>query len=107
MQEAAITAGLILGITAQRSEADGVAWALKRSRIEYLQPVLGGDELEISTWLTALRKASAARHYAFYRADDDQLLARAESQWLTVDATTSRPRRLPAWMLSALEANQG
>ena len=106
-QEAAIEAGRVYGVTRVSSSTDGLGWALKHSRIEYLQPALPEEELEIRTWLSSLRKASAVRHYEIVRISDGGELARAESLWLTVDLVSGKPRRLPQWMQEALAPNVG
>jgi acyl-CoA thioester hydrolase len=105
MEAAATEAGLAYGISQESSGEAGVGWALKRSRIEYLEPARVEDQLEISTWLSSLRKASAERHYQIKRAADGHLLARGLSLWLTTDVITGRPRRLPTWMAEALSPN--
>lgn len=105
MEAAATEAGIAFGITQESSGEAGVGWALKRSRIEYLEPAKVEDELQILTWLSSLRKASAERFYQIRRASDERLLARGLSLWLTIDVVTGRPRRLPAWMLDALSPN--
>lgn len=101
-EAAASEAGLTFGVTPDASE---VGWALKRSRMEYLRPARFPDQLEIETWLSSLRRASAERHYEIYRAEDRELLARSFSLWLTVDLVSGRPRRIPAWMSKALAPN--
>lgn len=101
-EAAASEAGLTFGVTPDASE---VGWTLKRSRMEYLLPARFPDQLEIDTWLSSLRRASAQREYEVYRAEDRQLLARSYSMWLTVDLVSGRPRRIPAWMSQALAEN--
>lgn len=101
-EAAAGEAGLQFGITPDASE---VGWTLKRSRMQYLQPARFPDELEIETWLSSLRKASAERQYEIYRAGDRELLARSTSLWLTIDLVSGRPRRIPDWMVKALAPN--
>lgn len=95
-------AGLHFGITPDASE---VGWTLKRSRMQYLRPARFPQELEIETWLSSLRKASAERQYEIYRAGDRELLARSSSLWLTIDLVSGRPRRIPDWMVKALAPN--
>jgi len=105
-EEAAIAAGERYGITHASSTQSGLGWAVKRSRIEYLLPALAGDELEVLTWLGAVSLASAERHYLIFRSAERELLARAQTLWLTVDLQTGRPRRIPAWVREALAPNQ-
>jgi acyl-CoA thioester hydrolase len=104
-QEAAIEAGLAYGVTHASSSEVGLGWALKRSRIEYLRPALPDEELQIETWLSSLRQASAVRVYSVTRQSDGEQLARAESHWLTLDLASGKPRRFPKWMRDALAPN--
>lgn len=101
-EAAASEAGLRFGVTPDAGE---VGWALKRSRMQYLHPARFPDQLEIETWLSSLRRASAERQYEIYRAGDRELLARSSSLWLTVDLVSGRPRRIPDWMAQALSPN--
>ncbi len=104
-QEAAIEAGLAYGVTHASSSEAGLGWAMKRNRIEYLRPALPDEELQIQTWLTSLRQASAVRFSSITRVSDGEQLARAQSHWLTVDLDSRKPRRLPQWMREALAPN--
>ena len=104
-QEAANEAGLAYGVSHASSSEAGLAWALKRSRIEYLRPALLAEMVQIKTWLTSLRQASAVRFYSITRDSDGEQLARAESHWLTVDLDSGKPRRLPQWMREAMAPN--
>ena len=104
-QEAANEAGLAYGVSHASSSEAGLGWALKRSRIEYLRPALLAEMVQIKTWLTSLRQASAVRFYSITRDSDGEQLARAESHWLTVDLDSGKPRRLPQWMREAMAPN--
>jgi acyl-CoA thioester hydrolase len=104
-EEAAIQAGISYGVTRELSAEAGLGWTVARSRIEYLQPARFGDELEVRTWLAALKPASAERWYLLFRGMERVPIARAQTRWLTVDLKTGRPRRLPAWVREALRPN--
>lgn len=67
----------------------------RRYRIEYLEPALLGDELEISTYVSDVKRATAMRHYAVSRLRDGALLARANVLWVWVDLQSGRPKRIP------------
>ncbi len=105
-EEAAIEAGNRYGITHASSAEAGLGWAVKRSRIEYRQPALAGDELEVVTWLGSVRPASAERHYSIFGGSQRELLARAQTLWLTVDLVTGKPRRIPSWIREAFAPNR-
>jgi acyl-CoA thioester hydrolase len=74
----------------------GFGLVARRYRIEYRQPAVFGDELEIATWASDMKRATAVRHYTIRRAADGELLARAHVLWVWVDLESGRPIRIPA-----------
>ena len=74
-------------------------------RIEYKQPALIDDELEIATWVSDVKRVTAVRHYTIRRAADEKLLVRARALWVWVDLATGRPIRIPVDFLADLSAN--
>ena len=77
----------------------------RRYRIEYRLPALMGDELELSTWVSDVKRATAIRHYTIKRVADGQLLARAHVLWVWVDLDAGRPIRIPANFLDDFSEN--
>ena len=78
---------------------------LRRNRIQYLQPAVLGDELEISTWTSDIRRATAIRHYTIERPADGALIARVNAFSAWVDLATGRPMRIPERFLADFETN--
>ncbi|MDX1414471.1 MAG: YbgC/FadM family acyl-CoA thioesterase [Candidatus Promineifilaceae bacterium] len=89
----------------ERMTADGFGIVARQFRIEYLQPAEMDQELEISTWVSDVKRATALRHYTIKRRADNQLLARARALWVWVDLETGRPIRIPAQFLADCAAN--
>jgi acyl-CoA thioesterase FadM len=52
----------------------GFGLVARRYRIEYKQPAVFGDEPEIATWASDMKRATAVRHYTIRRAADGELL---------------------------------
>ena len=77
----------------------------RRYRIEYVRPAFLEDELEVSTWVSDPRRATADRHYTINRASDGDLLARAHVLWVWVSLESGRPMRIPPNFLDAFEDN--
>lgn len=94
MQEAALQHSAATGC-AQMTEAFGATWVARMHRIEYLSPAFAGDVLTVFTWVAELRKVRSLRRYKFVRAADQKVLARGETEWVFVDASTGRPRGIP------------
>lgn len=95
MQDAATAHSDAAGCTAATA-ADGAVWMVRRHHIEYLRPAFGGERIRIRTWVEEARRAFSLRRYEFFRAADDALLAKAETDWVYVDRASGRPRSIPA-----------
>jgi acyl-CoA thioester hydrolase len=94
MQDAAIAHSDAAGGTAA-ARADGAVWVARRHEIEYLRPAFAGDRIEVRTWIADYRRAFCTRKYEFIRPADETVLARAETEWVYVDAASGRPRSIP------------
>ena len=82
-----------------------LAIVTRRYRIEYLAPAFMGDELEVTTWVSDARRATAVRHYIIHRCTDGAVLVRARALWVWVDLATGQPRRIPDDFRSDFQAN--
>jgi len=76
--------------------AENTTWYAREHRIEYLLPAFLGEELEVRTWLSDVKRVRAHRRYEFIRKSDGKVIARGETDWVYVDATTGRPLAIPA-----------
>lgn len=103
MQAAAVAHSDAQGWPPQRYRAAGVTWVIRSHYIRYLKPARAGDELLVLTWVADFRKATSLRKYKFIRQADEEVLARAETDWAFLDATTNRPRRIPADLIESFE----
>jgi acyl-CoA thioester hydrolase len=76
--------------------AAGAMWVVRSHHVEYLRPALRGDRTRVRTWVHDFRRVMSLRKYEFVRAADATPLARGETEWVFVDATTGRPKSIPA-----------
>ena len=83
-----------LGGTRAMQEA-GATWVVRSHNIEYLKPVFAGEDVIALTWVVSFRRVRSLRRYRFLRQRDNVLLARGETDWIFVDVTSGRPRRIP------------
>lgn len=83
----------------------GFGIVARRYRIEYKQSALPGETLELATWVSDVKRATAARHYTISRESDGTLLARAHVLWVWVDLVTGRPIRIPEDFLADFADN--
>ena len=93
------------GWPAARMAAEGFAIILRRHRIEYLAPAALGDDLEIATWASDVKRVSAVRHYTIRRPRDAALLARVDTLGVWVELATGRPIRIPAGFMADFAPN--
>ena len=89
----------------ERMVEAGFAIFLRRSWIQYLQPAVLDDELEIATWASEMRRATAMRHYTIQRARDGVLLARVHTLGAWVDVHSGQPIRIPKGFVQDFEPN--
>jgi acyl-CoA thioester hydrolase len=93
------------GWSMARMMEEGFGIVARRYRIEYRQAALLDDELEISTWVSDAKRATAVRHYTIRRISDDKLLARAHVLWVWIDLASGRPIRIPDGFLADFAPN--
>lgn len=93
------------GWPVDRCTEHGFAIVVRRQRIKYKQQARLGDELEIATWFSGLKRASAARHYTITRVSDGALMTRIHTLAVWVDVETGRPIRVPTDFLADFASN--
>jgi acyl-CoA thioester hydrolase len=83
-------------------QSQGFAVSAEQHLIEYLEPAVFGDELEVSTWLSDVTPTSALRHYCIVRVDDGALITRARSRWGILDLKSEERIPIPQPFLDDL-----
>lgn len=96
LEESGIQAAAQFGISMHAFLQQGYGTVARRIRIEYKQPALLDDTLEITTYLSDARHVRATRHFIIRRQADQQLIAQAYILWVFVDLQTGKPVRMPA-----------
>lgn len=94
MQDAAIAHTRACGCL-QASRAAGATWVVRTHHIEYLSPAFAGDKITVLTWPANFQRVRSLRKYKFIRAKDQAVIARAETDWVFVNAQTGRPQSIP------------
>ncbi|MGD2026756.1 MAG: thioesterase family protein [Anaerolineales bacterium] len=102
LEESGIQAAAQFGISMHDYLKEGLGSVARKTRIEYRQPALLGDTLQITTYLSDLRSVRATRHFIIRRKSDQALLAQAYVLWVFVNIHTGRPVRLPGSLHEAL-----
>ncbi len=107
LEQAAIEASADGGFDPARYTADGRVWLVRRTRLERLVPVGGGDSLAISTHVADFRRARSLRRYEVrrtsgYEGRGEALAATASTDWVYCDVDSGRPVSVPDEMKLAL-----
>jgi acyl-CoA thioester hydrolase len=89
----------------QRMLDEGHAILIRKHHIQYMQPALFDDEVEVASYVYDVKRASAMRYYSITRVDDDALLAQVNSLGVWVDLKTGLPARFPDQFLADFAAN--
>lgn len=82
-------------------ERDGWSWYGIRHEIDYFRPLLPGDTARARTWVGDPQGASFDR-FVLIENGAGQVCAQGRTTWCLVDARTTRPLRIPAWMSDRL-----
>ena len=93
MQDAAVAHARASGCT-KASEAVGATWVVRTHQIEYFSPLFAGDKVTVLTWPANFQRVRSVRKYKFVRARDGAVIARAETDWVFINAKTGRPQSI-------------
>ena len=79
----------------------GAIWVVRRHEIDYLQSVVLGDRVAVTTWVEAVKGVSSIRRTSMRRMRDGVEVCRASSTWAFIDLATGKPRRIDEGVRSA------
>ena len=74
-------------------ETLGMVFVVRRHEIDYVQPVLLGQELVASTWVDDWKAAWCIRKTELTR--DGVVVMRAATHWVMMSLASNRPQRIP------------
>ena len=81
------------------------AMAIRRGEYDYLLPSVLGDELLLSTWLTASDgKLCMTRSFQLVKAETGQTLMRGRWELVCIELSSGKARRMPPEFLAAYDA---
>jgi len=105
LEECGVAVAAAHGWSMSRMMEAGFGIVARQYRIEYRRPALLDDELEITTWISDVKRATAVRHYTITRAADGELLARARVLWVWINLENGRPIRIPPHFIADFATN--
>lgn len=100
IQEIAIAHSVAVGLDFEAYRRHGGVFFVRRHEIDYLRPVLRGDQLEVRTWIDSAMAAKCKRATEIQN-QDGALVLQAMTTWGYVEIATGRPVRIPEVIRSA------
>jgi acyl-CoA thioester hydrolase len=94
-EEAAMRALAATGWSPARLRERGLAVANRRVHIQYQEPALWGDELDIVTYLSGIGETGGVRYVAIKRISDGADIVKLVADWELADLETGESRPLP------------
>ncbi|MDD3826702.1 MAG: thioesterase family protein [Anaerolineae bacterium] len=95
MQESAFDASADAGWDMARYEAMGFYWLVRDTEIEYRRPLCYQDRVQVKTWVADFRRVRSQRVYEFRLEGQDEVMARAETDWAFMQRNGDRPAAIP------------
>ena len=80
---------------ADKYELTGTTWVVRSHYVEFLLPAFVGDNITILTWVSNIKRIRSLRKYKFICESDNKVLAKAQTDWVFLDAKTGRPKPIP------------
>lgn len=99
MQETALDASADIGWDNERYQAIGHHWLIRETDIEYLQPLVWNDDVDVTSYVIDFRRIQSRRRYEFHRVSDGALVAQATTVWVYLNTETLRLARIPDSMI--------
>lgn len=106
LQSAAVAHSAAIGWPLERYQEMKTAWVVRSHTIEYLRPAMAGDEIVVQTHVAGATKVTSLRIYRILRKADQQLLARAETNWAYIDQVTGKPTRIPVGLIKEYQGKE-
>jgi acyl-CoA thioester hydrolase len=94
LQETATRASSDAGFDSRYYDRTSAMWLIRRTTLTLASAARYGDILDVRTWIADFRRVRSQREYEVCAGD--RLVARASTDWVFVDRSQGRPRRIPA-----------
>lgn len=88
-------------------ENTGTDFHVVRSLVEYKEPILFDQEIEVCVRADRVGRSSLTFRLEIHPAAEDRTLASGEIVWVNTDRTTHKPTPVPAASIALLEKREG
>ena len=105
IQQAAFEASADAGFDTRRYDALGTIWVIRKQTIAYLASLFYDDTVQLTTWVSDVRRVRSHREYELRRASDGCLVAVARADWVYIDVARHFPHRISSDVICAFQPN--
>jgi YbgC/YbaW family acyl-CoA thioester hydrolase len=105
IQQAAFEGSADAGYDTRRYDALGTIWVIRKQTIAYLASLFYDDVVQLTTWVSDVRRVRSHREYELRRAVDGALVAVASADWVYLDVAKQFPHRITPDIISAFQPN--
>jgi acyl-CoA thioester hydrolase len=98
VQDVAVAHSAAVGLDMEAYSQLGAVFVVRRHEIDYLRPVVRGDQLQLRTWIDSAFAAKCKRATEIVRVTEglpDVVVSRAMTTWGFVELASGRPTRIP------------
>jgi YbgC/YbaW family acyl-CoA thioester hydrolase len=95
LEEGATQASAALGFSYDWYMENKRAWVARKTTLRFYNSATYGDELELNTWISDVRRVQSHREYALWRPSDGAPILRGRTNWAYLDTELMRPTRIP------------
>jgi acyl-CoA thioesterase FadM len=106
LEDLAVQMAVSSGWPPARMDAMGFTVLPYRYTLEYLQPAVLDDQLDLCCWVSNTRDRTAVRHSTIARSSDGALIVRARTVWGCADPDTGQPLQMDADFLADLHRDR-
>ena len=107
LQQTASDASAAVGYDVEWYEQAGTMWVIRRTIVDFLEPVFYRDDIEVRTWVSDIRRVRSQREYEVRRTRDAAVVARGSTDWVYVDLVRGALARPPDEMRERLLPDVG
>lgn len=94
VQDVAVAHSVAVGFDFEAYQKLGSVFVVRRQEVDYMRPVLRGDELELRTWVDSVMAAKCVRKTEIAKLDGT-IVAKAATTWGYIELASGRPLRIP------------
>ncbi len=83
----------------QEFVANGYAWVIKSTFIEFKRPLVLGDEISVQTYIDEMQKDGVVVHFEIFKTKTNKLACSGTFNYTMVDPKTGRATIIPEWIV--------